>query len=60
MECDSISYKFDCCGNTACNGSGCDECMALNPKIWRIVNEGKAPSKDEVPHIKDDLLNVKN
>ena len=53
--CDTVSYKFDCCGNIACSGGGCDKCKELNPEIWKIVNEGKAPNKDEVPHYNDTL-----
>lgn len=25
-ECQDISYRFECCGNTVCNGSGCEIC----------------------------------
>jgi len=53
--CDSISYSYDCCGNSACNGSGCDKCKGYNSIIWKLVDEGKCPSKDEVPHKNDGL-----
>lgn len=51
LECDSVSYKFDCCGNTVCNGSGCEKCDELHSEILRIMNAGESPSKDELVNI---------
>lgn len=58
LECDSISYKFDCCGNLACTSGGCDLCKDLHKEIWKIVNEGNSPNKDEVPHVNDWKISI--
>jgi len=47
--CDTVSYKFDCCKNTACNGGGCDQCKELCAEIIRMINAGKVPAKETVP-----------
>ena len=53
--CDTIAYRLECCGNTSCNGGGCTKCTELWDEVWRVINAGKAPAKDSVPHIPNDM-----
>lgn len=42
VECDDDSYKFDCCGNSICNGSGCEVCNndELRQEILNQLDQG--------------------
>ena len=33
---DRIAYKFECCGNSSCNGGGCDVCCG-ETKLYREI-----------------------
>lgn len=59
--CDTVSYKFDCCGNTICNGGGCDKCSGPigsrtgnEPwdQVWRLVKTKQHPPIEEMPKSK--------
>jgi hypothetical protein len=42
-NCEQVAYKFDCCGNTSCNGGGCDLCNEIWDEVWRLIRIGAAP-----------------
>lgn len=47
LECKQKSYLFECCNNSYCNGSGCDECAALWEVIHGIFQNELDPNSDE-------------
>lgn len=47
--CESVSYRFICCGNSACNAGGCDMCIP----IWQNIN---VKLQEIEPRINVDLL----
>lgn len=60
-ECETVSYRFDCCGNSYCNGSGCEKCDELHSVIGKMINEGEHPPIENLPQIPslEDLMNGK-
>lgn len=47
--CETASYKFDCCGNSSCNGGGCEQCTEAWEEVWRRIKSGEAPTKERLP-----------
>lgn len=42
--CETVAYRFDCCGHTSCNGGGCERCNELWDEVWRRIRSGEAPA----------------
>lgn len=40
---DCVAYKYECCGNTSCNGGGCDVCHDLHNEIRLRIEYGLHP-----------------
>ena len=54
--CDCISYHFDCCGNSLCNGGGCDVCCPDHHKlIEEMIMFGKHPPIGEMKRWEDNI-----
>ncbi len=50
--CQYVNYKFECCENVSCSGSGCDECgpnTAIRREVNRLIDNKETPSKEDVP-----------
>ena len=43
QQCNEVSYKFDCCMGTTCNGLGCDKCHDDNLAISDMIQKGEHP-----------------
>lgn len=48
--CDTVAYKFSCCGNSTCNGGGCHKCRDSWDEAWRLIEAGDHPPLDEMRH----------
>lgn len=46
--CNGVEYHFECCNNTTCNGSGCEQCNDRT-EIHRRINAGEHPPIDALP-----------
>ena len=53
--CRAMSYKLNCCGNTTCNGGGCEKCRDLWDEATKMIHEGTCPRIEDVPHHKSDV-----
>lgn len=53
--CDTMSYTFECCGNTACNGGGCDKCGELWKEVWEKIHAGDHPPQESVRFVPKEL-----
>ena len=47
--CRTVAYKFECCGNTSCNGSGCKACSDLWEYVHELIDNGEAPPQESLP-----------
>ncbi len=63
--CQTLAYHHDCCGNISCSGGGCEVCCqgpkgneGPNGVIQKMINDGTAPSIDEVPHREDGMTKL--
>lgn len=50
--CGTVAIKMPCCGNTSCNGGGCDKCDKDWEEAREMIHNGTAPSADSIPHAK--------
>lgn len=49
--CAHVSYRFDCCGNSSCNGGGCDKCKEFRDHVYKLIEEGKYSDRIPLPII---------
>lgn len=49
--CDTVSLRLPCCGNTTCNGGGCEKCDKEWDEAWEMIHNGTAPKKEDIPFI---------
>lgn len=51
--CCHVSFRFACCGNTACNAGGCDQCNEFNREsIFDLIEAGHYPHIESLPRTK--------
>ncbi len=48
-RCNYPSIECESCGNSSCNGGGCERCLADFIEVAGLIAEGKAPAKDQIP-----------
>jgi len=49
--CDCVSYHFECCGNTTCNGAGggCkNKCEDIYDEVREMIQSGQHPSIEKL------------
>ena len=37
--CETVSYRFVCCGNSLCNGGGCPDCIPISQTAYDKLDE---------------------
>lgn len=57
-HCDVPVITCHHCENSSCNGGGCDKCKEDFDEAIRMINEGTAPKKEDVPHTIDQIRDM--
>jgi hypothetical protein len=47
--CRLVAIQCEKCGNTSCNGGGCDDCFNDFEEASQMIRSGVAPKKDGLP-----------